>query len=342
MKLGRVFVVLVILLIIAGSIYFFINKKQKQTINSNFKLYDEQVAVIDELVLSGRETKTTNGVTHNIELSELKTLGASQDEIPPINSPKFLSVVEADKTLADDEPGIAVSIGKINRFYPYRILVWHEIVNDIVGDQRILITYSPLTLTSIVFDPNIDEDRVIFGNTGKLWRAGLVMYDKKTDSYWSQLTGEAIVGEKTGKRLPMIPSDQLTFGIWKKYFADGQVLSEETGNKRFYGESPYDYFVIPDIAYDFIDYKDSRLPKDASIAGVSVNGQTRAYSIQKIKQLKKFEDEFAGRRVIVEYQKDLDVVRLYEIVGSAKIRVSPIFAPWGIWSAVYPTTELNK
>lgn len=345
MKIVRFLIVVLVILLIGGGIFYFFNKNKHQdsSTSKNFKLYDEQVAIIEEAVLSNKQIKTTNGVTHNVDLEELKTLGASQDETPPIDSPKFVSINEAEKTLSDDEPGIVLSSGKVNRFYPYRILTWHEIVNDRLENQRVLVTYSPLTLTAAIFDPNVDGERVEFGNSGKLWRAGLVMYDKKTNSNWSQIIGEAIVGSQTGKRLPMIPSDQVSFGVWKKEFPNGQVLSEETGNERFYGESPYgDYFKIPDVAADLVDFKDSRLANDALVLGIAINGQSKAYSIDKIKQLGNFEDEFMGRKVILENEEKLGTVRMYEVVGNTKIRISPVFAPWAIWAATYPNTDLFK
>ncbi|MFN7088796.1 MAG: DUF3179 domain-containing (seleno)protein, partial [Candidatus Paceibacteria bacterium] len=162
-----------------------------------------------------KEIMITNGVKHSIPLDAIMGGGPPKDGIPSIDHPKFISVQEASNFLSDEEPGIAIEIGKVNRFYPFQILVWHEIVNDLINDQRVLITYCPLCLSGIVFDPLVKGERVEFGTSGKLWNSNLVMYDRKTDSLWSQILGEAIVGEMTGTRLKVLPSDQMRFGVWK-------------------------------------------------------------------------------------------------------------------------------
>jgi len=50
---------------------------------------------------------------------------------------------------------------------------------------------------------------------------------------------EAIVGEMTGTKLAILPSDQMRYGNWKEKFPQGEVLSEDTGAQRRYGQSPY-------------------------------------------------------------------------------------------------------
>jgi len=99
-----------------------------------------------------REISETDGVKHSVPLDEIIGGGPPKDGIPSIDEPKFVSIGEAD-FLQDAEPGLAVSIDGINRFYPFQILVWHEIVNDTFGGQRVLVTYCPLCLSGIVFDP---------------------------------------------------------------------------------------------------------------------------------------------------------------------------------------------
>ena len=148
-----------------------------------------------------KEIMITNGVKHSVPLDAVIGGGPSKDGIPPIDHPKFISVGEASKQLSDAEPGIALEIGNVSRFYPFQILVWHEIVNDTINGKRVLVTYCPLCLSGIVFDPLVNGERVEFGTSSKLWNSNLVMYDRKTDSLWSQIFSEAILEEMTGIRL---------------------------------------------------------------------------------------------------------------------------------------------
>src|SRR3989344_3707186 len=195
---------------------------------------------------STKEIMVTDGVKHSVPLDEIIGGGPPKDGIPSIDNPKFISVAEASKVLNDSEPGIALDINGTARFYPFQILVWHEIVNDTINGQRVLVTYCPLCLSGIVFDPLVNGEQVEFGTSGKLWNSNLVMYDRKTDSLWSQILGEAIVGEMTGTRLEILPSDQIRFGDWRKLHPNGEVLSRDTEATRFYGQDPYgDYYTTP-------------------------------------------------------------------------------------------------
>ncbi len=267
-----------------------------------------------------------------------------KDGIPSIDSPKFISPSEASAWLQDDEPGIAFSRGNTHRFYPYQILVWHEIVNDTVDGQRVLVSYCPLCLTGYVFDPLVKGERVEFGTSGKLWKSNLVMYDRKTDSLWSQILGEAIVGEMTGTKLALISSDQVQFGQWRRAHPDGQVLSRETGATRFYGLSPYgDYFTSVGFARSLAGGRDARLPPDAFVFGIVANGKAKAYPIDAIKQKGEVIDEFDGQTFVLRHDKDLDVVRVFKrLPQGGEERINPFSAFWFAWSATHPNTEFYK
>lgn len=73
-----------------------------------------------------------------------------------------------------------------------------------------------MCLTGYALDPLVKGERVEFGTSGKLWKSNLVMYDRKTNSLWSQVLAEAVVGEMTGTELKTLPSDQMRYGEWKK------------------------------------------------------------------------------------------------------------------------------
>lgn len=291
-----------------------------------------------------KEIMVTNGVRHSVPLDEILGGGPPKDGIPSIDEPKFITQKEANEWLDDSEPGIAFSRGNAHRFYPYQILVWHEIVNDTVGGQRILVTYCPLCLTGFVFDPVVKGERVEFGTSGKLWNSNLVMYDRKTDSYWSQILGEAIRGEMTGTKLKLIESDQMRYGEWKKAFPNGEVLSRDTGALRFYGENPYGgYFSVTDFSLQLVKGRDDRLPNDAFVFGVVVDGRAKAYHVDAIKREGIVEDVFKGTTFVLDHDKALDVVRMFKkLPNGQRERVNPFSSFWFSWAAVHPETELYK
>jgi len=291
-----------------------------------------------------KEIMITDGVKHSIPFEEIISGGPPKDGIPPIDSPKFISIEDADQWLNDNEPGVAFSRGNTHRFYPYQILVWHEIVNDTVEGKRILVTYCPLCLTGFIFDPLVKGERVEFGTSGKLWKANLVMYDRKTDSLWPQILGEAVVGEMTGTKLKVLPSDQMRYGEWKKTFPNGQVLSRDTGATRFYGSSPYgDYFSVTNLSLSLAKPTDTRLSNEAFIFGIVINGKAKAYSIEAVKEKSVVEDTFEGTSIVLRYNKELGVVRVFKkLVDGSEERMNPFSAFWFSWAAAHPQTELYK
>lgn len=295
-------------------------------------------------IIETKKIMITDGVKHSIPLNEILSGGPPKDGIPPIDNPKFVSVAEASKWLNDDEPGVAFSKGSVSRFYPYQIIVWHEIVNDTVGGERVLVSYCPLCLTGFVFDPLVKGERVEFGTSGKLWKSNLVMYDRKTESLWSQVLGEAIVGEMTGTKLKLLESDQVRFGEWKKKFPNGQILSRDTGAIRFYGSSPYgDYFSVTNLSLSLARPTDTRLPNDAFVFGIVINGKAKAYFVDAIKAKGEIEDQFQGVTLLLRHEKDLDVVRVFKKMPDGKLeRFNPFSSFWFSWSAAHPGTELYK
>lgn len=300
--------------------------------------------------IATREILITDGVKHSVPLADIVGGGPPKDGIPSIDDPQFVSVNEAADFLTDEEPGIAFSLNGISRFYPYQILVWHEIVNDTfpatssgqVG-QRALITYCPLCLSGIVFDPMVQGERVEFGTSGRLWESNLVMYDRKTDSLWSQILGEAIVGDMTGTQLTILPSDITRFGEWKAVHPDGEVLSRDTGALRFYGDDPYgDYYTSPGT-YFSVSAQDDRLFEKDFVLGIIIDGQAKAYYPPAIQEQGEIVDQFAGRTIVGQYEADLDVVRLYEQKENGELeRINPVAGFWFSWVAAHPETALFK
>ena len=127
------------------------------------------------------------------------------DGIPSIDNPKYVSVKEADEWIEDNELVLALIYKGVKRVYPLQILVWHEIVNDNIAGDPLLITYCPLCGSGIAFEGKIDvggkRKEVEFGTSGKLYNSNLVMYDRETQTYWTQIDGKAIIGELTGQEL---------------------------------------------------------------------------------------------------------------------------------------------
>ncbi|HEV2058725.1 MAG TPA: DUF3179 domain-containing protein [Solirubrobacteraceae bacterium] len=209
---------------------------------------------------------------HTVPLSEFRSGGPGRDGIPPIDKPRTISQKEADKFLDDREPVLVVEQGQAVRAYPVQILIWHEIVNDELGGRPIAVTYCPLCNSSVVFDRRVDDRVLTFGTTGNLRKSDLVMWDRQTESWWQQLSAEAVVGELSGERLEVLPSQTLSWADFRRSFAEGDVLSRDTGFERDYGRNPYVGYDERDAQPFLLDGEaDDRLPAKEHVIAVFVD-----------------------------------------------------------------------
>ncbi len=185
---------------------------------------------------SGENWKTDFSKT-TIDLSEIIDV-IRADAIPAIDDPKFKPASE-ETTIPDNEPVIAFTYNNISRAYPLRYMIWHEIVNDVVGNLPVAITYCPLCNSSIVFERTLDGKPVTFGTTGKLRHSDLIMYDRGEQNWWQQINGEAIVGARAGEKLKAFPSFLISFDLFKQRYPNGEVLLPDPSRAAMAGKNPY-------------------------------------------------------------------------------------------------------
>lgn len=235
---------------------------------------------------------------------------AHKDDIPAIDEPEYESVASADVYLNDAGYGMVVEVGSRVRFYPFQILVWHEVVNDALNGRDLLVTFDPLTYTSAVYD-RTDT----FGVSGKLWNSNTLLYDRSTESLWSQLRGEAIEGALTGTKLTRYPTEVMTWAMFKAEYSYGQVLSRETGVDRDYTQDPYDGYEESAAIWFPLDQEDARLAPKSLVFGVERQGTTMAFPVDTL-------EEFDTIQAIVE-ESDVLV---------------PSF--WFAWAAMHPQTQI--
>jgi hypothetical protein len=216
----------------------------------------------------------------SVDFSEILSGGPPKDGIPSIDNPTFASPDEVD--LPPQEAVIGINSTDEARAYPLRILMWHEIVNDRFDGRDIAVTYCPLCNTGIVFDRMLDGETLEFGTTGKLRHSDLVMYDRTTESWWQQFTGQAIVGELMGAELEMLPSRLESYAMFLERNAerDMAVLVPDGTFRREYGRNPY------------VNYDDERsspflfrgdLPEDIPAMARVVRVDDRAWSLDLLR-----------------------------------------------------------
>ena len=238
-------------------------------------------------------------VPASVPLEEIRSGGPPPDGIPPIDDPVFESVAEADEWLEPQEPVQVFELGKDVRAYPLAILTFHEIVNDVVDGEPVVVTYCPLCNSGLVFERTVDGEVLDFGTSGRLWNSNLVMYDRATRSLWSQFTGEAIVGERLGQELERLPMQIVSWDEYRTSWPDGQVLSRDTGHNRPYGENPYSGYDSSASPFLFNGETGGPLPQMERVVTLGGEEDPVAYPLPLLTKERVLSDEVAGEPIVV-------------------------------------------
>ncbi len=353
-----------------GGIWYFQHQYYRSPVPEEVVL-DENGQVVE---IDPRAERETDGVRHSINLDEIQVGNPRVDGIPSIDDPSFEGVYSADLYLDDNGEGIVVEVGGLARFYPFQILVWHEIVNDTFVGEDLLVTFCPLCYTGIVYEREVDGEALEFGVSGKVWNSNLLMYDRASESYWSQALGEAVVGEKTGAELAVHPFLIMSWDAFKGSYPGGQVLSRDTGFDRDYTQDPYGsdgYYESADVWFT-LSNEDGRMHAKEFVFGYDGEHGAKAYSERMIQEsgvihdgdlLVVWDDEIesvrAFSRVVdgktLEFEKTEDFLKdsatssLWNFQGEAVsgdyrgIKLAPVTLKgsfWFSWAASYPETEI--
>ena len=241
----------------------------------------------EELDSAGFSTRgwATDFSRHSVPYDEIIVGVQGRDRIPPIDSPVFTDFLNADTWIDPQEPVIALEIGGAAKAYPLQVLIWHEIVNDYLGGTPVSVTFCPLCNSAVAFDRRLDGEVYDFGTSGNLRNSDLIMWDRQTESWWQQFTGEAIVGELTGETLAMLPASIISYESFKEAYPDGDVLSRNTGHTRDYGSNPYggyDKIDRPPFLYD--GDLDGRLQPKERVVAVTLGDSDVAFPFSVLEQ----------------------------------------------------------
>ncbi len=251
--------------------------------------------------------------------------GPPKDGIPSIDNPRFMSADAADGFLRPTDIVFGLDRAGIQRAYPQRILVWHEIANDRIDGQRIPITYCPLTGSQIAFIPPTPSDTETFGTSGSLVNSNLLMYDRASDSRWPQILGTAINGQRCASVLAEVPLVWTTWERWRQRHPGTEVLNTETGFLRDYNRDPYGlynpdghgYYGNDRILFPVLNRSDQFLPKKV-VYGVKAGGEQLAIPAVEFRDIHVKNITLGGTPLVALQDDDLDVVRAFgrEVEGS--------------------------
>lgn len=276
----------------------------------------------------------------SIPVSKILSGGPPRDGIPSIDSPKFISVNNADYLKADDRV-IGVEINGKARAYPIRILNWHEIVNDVHNGKPIAVTFCPLCGSGIVYDATFDGKAHKFGVSGLLYNSDVLLYDRETETLWSQILSKGISGKLLGSDLDIIPSSHTSWKAWKEKYPDTEVLSTDTGKKRDYSRSPYGGYDKGRETYFPVAFRSQKYHPKERVIGISLNGKHKVYPFNELAKLdgNVLKDSFSDQQLQLEFDaENRDGV----IKDSSGKILSSINTFWFAWYAFHPDAEIYK
>ena len=223
------------------------------------------------------------------------------DAIPPIDLPVYGDATAGD-WLEPTDLVLGYIAGVQAYGYPFKILNFHEIVNDDLDGLPVLISYCPLCRSAIVYDRRVDGETLSFGNTSALYESDLVMVDRSTGSYWWQVAGSAIVGTLTGASLDPLPSVVATWADWKAQHPDTLILTRDTGFSRPYERDSFgsyaDYLDSGQFSFPVSEAsRDGRLQPATLVVGVVFDDVVRAYPVDGL--IDPINDDVAGNPIVI-------------------------------------------
>lgn len=195
--------------------------------------------------------------------------GPPPDGIPSIDDPAFAAVPTID-WLADDEAVMVLQVDDAVHVYPVQVMIWHEIVNDVVAGVPVAMTYCPLCNSAVAFDRRVAGRTLDFGTSGALYQSAMVMYDRQTESLWTHVDGRAVIGTLAGAHLDQISVATVAWRDARHAHPDGRVLTRDTGVSRPYGENPYGAYDRRDtpLAGFFVGDPDERTAAMRRVVGI--------------------------------------------------------------------------
>ena len=272
-----------------------------------------------------------------IPVAEIYHGGPAKDGIPAIDRPRFVAANQAD-FVQDRDRVLGINRNGISKAYPVRILNYHEIVNDRFGDEAIVITYCPLCGAGMAFIADIRGSVRKFGVSGLLYKNDVLLYDRDTESLWSQLMKQAVSGPMRGARLQQVVMSHTTWAEWRQRHADTLMLSTDTGARRDYTRSPYAGYASSEDLYFPIGRIDRRYHPKELVIGISFGNSSKAYPFAELSRTPgELSDQFANKNILIRFDAENRTGSVFAIDGE---ELPSTIAYWFAWQAFHPDTEL--
>jgi len=199
------------------------------------------------------------------------------------------------------------------------------------------------------------SDAANFGVSGLLYNSDMLLYDRKTESLWSQIPGQAISGERKGESLEMLALQNTSWQHWLQQPPNTWVLSRDTGFSRDYSKSPYGNYATNEALYFPVSAISRRYHPKEKVTGIELNGIYKAYpfsELTKSSELAKSRRDInplqASEVIIVKDKIAEESIEIHfnQQHQSATIRsssgktIATLTSYWFAWYAFHPQTRI--
>lgn len=276
---------------------------------------------------------------HSVPRNEIESGGPPKDGIPAIDTPRFVFAEQQGAQFLDDSDRVlGLGVEGKTKAYPIKILNWHEIVNDRISGRDVVVTFCPLCGTGMVFSRDVAQRTLTFGVSGLLYQSDVLLYDRQTESLWSQIQQEAVAGPMTGTRLDLLPSTHTTWGRWKTKHPDTLLLSTETGYVRDYDRDPYEAYYKSQRVMFGVSHTSARYHPKEQVIGIVIEGQAKAYPFSELSRAKTpVTDVVGGRSLRVVFDAASRTAVIEDKAGRA---LPSVVGFWFAWYAFHPETAV--
>lgn len=273
-----------------------------------------------------------------IPADEIHLGGPPRDGIPSIDAPRFVTTL-GNTDLGDVDRVLGLVVGGEARAYPIAIMNWHEVVNDRIAGQAVAITYCPLCGTGIAFAAEDGTGAMTFGVSGLLYNSDVLLYDRETESLWSQIRMQAISGQRKGDRLTALPLVHTSWAAWKAQNPQTLVLSRDTGFARDYDRDPYAGYANSASVYFPLTAESRRYHPKERVLGLALGGRFKAYPFAELARAgeAEFQDRFADRDLTIRFDTANGSASAFDEQGQMLPSVTGF---WFAWYAFHPDTEV--
>ncbi|GAA3601583.1 DUF3179 domain-containing protein [Flavivirga amylovorans] len=264
----------------------------------------------------GSNENSNNSSQWLIPISDVKDGGPGKDGIPSIDNPFFTTANNAN-FLNDNDLVVGIIEGDQAKAYPHFILDWHEVVNDEISNTFFTLNYCPLTGTAFAWESISNGTRTTFGVSGLLYNANLILYDRNTDSNWSQLRLECVNGQLINNTPKLIDVVETNWKTWKTLYPNTEVLTTQTGFSRTYGTSPYGDYATNNNRFIFTpEIINTSLPNKKRIYAIIDGDKSKVYQFSDFNNGNVIRDTFKATDYLIVGNNNL--IYGYELSGDQK------------------------